>query len=103
MGFKRSWVQIPPARHLLRPAGQKRIDQFRQVVAVSAFKDRSRRNVDLSEPFAEACEVFVLKSHLHERIARVSVESGRDQNEIRLERDQFVERKFANIDIFLPW
>ena len=44
--------------------------------------------VDLAQPFAERREIFELKRHLDERIAGVSVETGRHKNQARIERDQ---------------
>src|SRR5215212_6009141 len=70
------------------PPGQTNVNQFRQLVAVTAFQDGADRNVELPQPFSERSEVFRLERHLRDRVAAVSVEAGRNQEEVRFESHQ---------------
>src|SRR5205814_3282213 len=81
------------------PGSQKSVDQFRQLVAIAAFENRCGGNAELMQPVAELREVFVFKCHLHEWIARVSIEAGRHKNQIRLECDQIFQRAFRKMDM----
>ena len=47
-------------------------------------------------------EILLFERHLDERIARVGIESGRDQKQIGLEPQQLLQRALGNIDMFLP-
>ena len=80
------------------PGSQKSVDQFRQLAAIAAFENRGGGNADLTQPIAELREVFLFQCHLHEWIARVSIEAGRNESQIRLECDQFFQRVFRKMD-----
>src|SRR6266446_6675935 len=125
MGFKRSWVQIPPARvftsrpcftcatgvrrarrryhsnyqFLQTPAGQKGIDQLRQVITVATLKNRGGGNGYIMQPCAEHREVFGLQRHLHDRIALVGVKAGGNELKIRFEREKSFQRVFSCLDM----
>jgi len=60
---------------LTRPGAEKRVDQSRQVVAVTAFEGNGDRDVHFAQPLAECRKVFAFESHLQQRIARIGVEA----------------------------
>ena len=65
------------------PGRQERVDEFRELITVSAFKNGGGRDVDIMQPFSEFREIFLFELHLDQRIARVGIETSRNENEIR--------------------
>jgi len=66
------------------PAFQVGEDQFGQIVAVAAFEDAERGDVELADGFTEPMEIFGLQSFLRERIAGIGIETGGDGHEVGL-------------------
>ena len=67
------------------PGGQESVNEFRELVTVSTFENGGRGDVDLVQPFSEFREIFLVERHLDQRIARVSIETSRNEKKIRLE------------------
>jgi hypothetical protein len=85
-------------RRLFRcPGGQEGVNELREFITVSAFENGRRRHVDLMQPFSEFRKILLFECHLDQRIARVSVESGRDEQNIRMECEEFLEGVFGHI------
>ncbi len=60
---------------LTRPGTKKRVDQSRQVIAVTAFEGNGDGDVDFAQPLAECRKVIAFESHLQQRVARIRVEA----------------------------
>ncbi len=65
------------------PGIQESVDQFWQLVAVAAFEDRSGRKRRLAQPLTEEGKILEFETHLSNWIARIAVETGRDEQEVR--------------------
>src|SRR5687768_8797301 len=74
----------------LDPPGQELIDQFRQLIAVSAFEDGSCRNVRFAQPPAEGSEVLRRERHLGNRVSRIGIEARGNEQQVGLEGDELI-------------
>ena len=63
----------------LTPLCQESLHQNRQIVTVASLQNRSGSQPGFVQPPAEVCEIFLLQSHLRERISNEGIEAGRDQ------------------------
>ena len=61
----------------MRPSDEKRVDQLRQFVAVTAFENCARGKRALPQPLPKEREILRLQTHLCDWISGIGVEAGR--------------------------
>ena len=89
------------------PRGEEGINKQREVFVIAPLEQRGGGDAvpgaSFGQPATEQGEILGLQRHRRDRIARVGVEAGGDEDEVGLERDYGIERGPQRGHVRGPW